>query len=300
MLKILRWLFVGCCFFSINNIISNERKAVYTNQLNEHGEREIVIIIPSYNNKEWYERNLDSVVNQCYQNYSIIYVNDCSTDGTGELVAQYIKDRKLEHRIKLINNTKRKGALANFYSAIYASKDTSIIATIDGDDWLRHDKVLAIVNAAYDDQNVWLTYGNYTHYPYSKDSRSCCEEFPKKVMKKSMFREHHWVSAHLRTFYAFLFKNIKIDDLMHDGEFFPMTWDQAMMLPMLEMCGNRFKFISEKIYVYNIDNPINDSKKDVRFQVFLEKLIHEKPKYNKLKKVKLISKVFLVNKKNTK
>src|SRR5438046_1146031 len=123
--KGLKWLCIGISLFSNYNALSLSwwpnwiNETIYTNHLYQYGEREIVIIIPSYNNENWYERNLDSVVNQRYHNYSIIYINDCSTDDTGLLVAQYIKDKKLEHRVTLINNTERKGALANFYYAIH-------------------------------------------------------------------------------------------------------------------------------------------------------------------------------------
>ena len=41
-----------------------------------------------------------------------------SPDGTGNLVEQYIKERKLENKILLIKNNERCGALANIYRAI--------------------------------------------------------------------------------------------------------------------------------------------------------------------------------------
>ena len=41
-----------------------------------------VIITPSYNNEEWVEPNLASMLNQTYTNWRTIYINDCSTDNT--------------------------------------------------------------------------------------------------------------------------------------------------------------------------------------------------------------------------
>ena len=54
-------------------------------------EKPIVIVIPSYNNKDWYEKNLKSVLTQNYKNYRIIYLDDVSTDRTGELIKKFIK-----------------------------------------------------------------------------------------------------------------------------------------------------------------------------------------------------------------
>ena len=45
-------------------------------------ERSIVVIIPSYNNVRWVEKNLMSVFEQKYENFRVIYIDDCSTDGT--------------------------------------------------------------------------------------------------------------------------------------------------------------------------------------------------------------------------
>ncbi len=49
-------------------------------------ENRFVIVIPSNNNKDWYQKNLDSVFNQRYLNYRVIYIDDGSTDNTGTLV----------------------------------------------------------------------------------------------------------------------------------------------------------------------------------------------------------------------
>ena len=35
------------------------------------------IIIPSYNNEEWAERCLTSALDQDYEDYDVVYINDC-------------------------------------------------------------------------------------------------------------------------------------------------------------------------------------------------------------------------------
>ena len=63
--------------------------------------KKIVIIIPSFNNRQWYERNLTSVVAQEYDKFRVIYIDDCSSDGTGELVNDFIADRNASNVICL-------------------------------------------------------------------------------------------------------------------------------------------------------------------------------------------------------
>ena len=58
-----------------------------------------------------------------------------------------------------------------------------------------------------------------------------------------------------------------------------------MMFPMLEMCGNKAKYVKEVLYVYNLNNPINDHKVDSGLQVRLEMEIRGKKKYNLFREI---------------
>ena len=69
---------------------------------------------------------------------------------------------------------------------------------------------------------------------------------------------------------------------MYQGQFFSVTWDQAMMFPMLEMAGDRIKFNPTVVYEYNMDNPINDWKKDIDIVLRTERFIRSMPHYHRL------------------
>ncbi len=233
------------------------------------------IVIPSYNNAQWYKKNLDSVFCQNYPHYRIIYVDDCSTDNTGNLVNKYVKQIEPNNNIDIIINTKRKGALANLYYAIHSCDNHEIVVTLDGDDWFAHEHVLERLSQEYKKGKL-LTYGQYTH-PWG--GMGCPREIPRDLVERNAYREGPLLASHLRTFYAGLFKQIKLEDLLYEGTFFPMTWDWAMMFPMLEMSGGNFTFIKDILYVYNTKNPINDSKIDGAFQIHLSELIQQKTPY---------------------
>lgn len=242
-------------------------------------EKHMVIIIPSYNNKKYYERNLKSVIEQQYSNYHIIYIDDCSQDGTADLVEAFIQNSSLKDTCTLIKNSERKGALENLYYAIVACDDHDIIVLLDGDDWLSDAQVLQKINATYTDKNVWLTHGKLREFPNNR--ATWCEPIPANVVRNNSFRKFKCAS-HLRTFYAWLFKKIKVEDLMFDGKFFEMTWDQAIMFPMLEMAGERHRFISDVVYIYNVENNINDNKVNAQLQRDLEQILRNKEVYKRL------------------
>jgi len=249
-------------------------------------QKNIVVIIPSRNNSQWYKENVKSVIEQKYSNYRVIYIDDCSTDNTYQLVTEYVKECGAQDKVTVLRNDVRYGAMANIYAAIYTCNDNDIIVLIDGDDWLAHDKVLARINAAYVDPNIWLTYGQFKCYPDGRLGE--CKDIPAHIIQNNVFREYDWCSSHLRTFYAGLFKKIKIEDLMYDGNFYDVTWDRAFMYPMLEMCGNHFMFIPDVLYVYNCDNASNDFKTKLLLQIACSKQIACKVKYQPLSRNDLL------------
>ena len=243
-------------------------------------EKSFVIVCASYNNKEWYRWNLDSLMNQNYTNYRIIYIDDCSSDGTADLVAEYIQEHALEERITLIRNQENRGALANHYDAIHSCDDTAIILNVDGDDALADSNVLSYMNRVYADPNIWLTYGQFIEMP--SQALGFCHPMPAHVIMMNDFRSYADTPSHMRTFYAGLYKKIKKEDLMINGVFFDMDADIATMFPMIEMACDHFKFINKVVYLYNGANPLNDHKKSKARQRELDLYIRSLPRYAKI------------------
>lgn len=227
-------------------------------------QKPIVAVITSYNNEQWCERNLRALFMQKYNNWRAIYVNDCSTDKTLENVERIVKEAGQEHRVQIINNSIRRGKMANLYYAIHTVHDRAIVLDYDGDDWFKHDNVFNVLNQAYQDPNVWCTYGQYENYPAG--NVGFCRPLSPEVIANNAFRKSDWVTSHLRTFYAGLFKRIKKEDFYFKDDFYPITSDQAYMLPVTELAGKHIKFISEILYVYNNLNPLMDYKVRVRLQ----------------------------------
>jgi glycosyltransferase involved in cell wall biosynthesis len=70
----------------------------------------ISIIIPTYNRASFIEKTIQSVLDQTYQNFELIVVDDGSTDDTEEII-QKIDDKKLKY-FKIPNS--ERGAARNF------------------------------------------------------------------------------------------------------------------------------------------------------------------------------------------
>jgi glycosyltransferase involved in cell wall biosynthesis len=243
-------------------------------------EKHIVVVIPSFNNSVWYQNNLESVFSQQYENYHVYYTDDCSTDRTAELVEHYLQEHNLENRCTLIKNKSRRGALHNLYSMIHRCKSTDIVITLDGDDQLAHNLVLARINEIYSTEDVWLTYGQFQLQ--SNRQKGWCTPYAAHIIAQNKFRSVANAPSHLRTFYAGLFHKIAIKDLLTHNGFYRMTWDNAIMFPMIEMAGTRHRCIDEILYIYNDITPLNDHKISRQLQTYLAKIIREEKPYTLL------------------
>lgn len=244
-----------------------------------------VVFIPSYNNKSWYRYNLNSVFNQKHRNYRVIYTDDASTDGTYDLARQYIDQYNLWSKVTLLHNKHNRGALYNTYRAIHMCDDDEIFVTLDGDDWFSHANVLSHLNQVYQDKNVWFTYGQFMNWPTMK--RGWCMSIPQKVAETNNFRKYGFRGAALRTWRAWLAKKIKLKHLIspskeYKGKFFPAAADVALVFPILEMCGSRFRFISQILCIRNVKSPINDFKVHRKEQCEVTEFLHKCKRYRPL------------------
>jgi len=57
----------------------------------EHEKPKVSIILPARNEEKFIEKCLNSLLNQDYDNYEIIAINDSSKDSTGNIIKKYSK-----------------------------------------------------------------------------------------------------------------------------------------------------------------------------------------------------------------
>ncbi len=105
-----------------------------SNNMQEHL---ISVVIPNYNGERFVARTLESVLNQTYQNFEIIVVDDYSTDGSPEIIGRYCEK---EPRIRLIRLPENKG-VANARNTGILQAYGDYIALLDNDDLWVPDKL---------------------------------------------------------------------------------------------------------------------------------------------------------------
>ena len=90
--------------------------------------RKITVLMPVHNGRKYLRDAIESILNQTYEDFEFLIINDGSTDNTLHIIKSYV-----DSRIKLINNKKNIGLIKSLNKGIKRSKG-EYIARMDADD----------------------------------------------------------------------------------------------------------------------------------------------------------------------
>ena len=107
----------------------------------------ISIIVPVYNAKSYLSRCIDSILNQTYQDFELILVDDGSTDCSGEICDKYASN---DIRIRVFH--KPNGGVSSARNLGLSKINGNYVIFVDSDDFLmpNHLEILAQYAEIYD------------------------------------------------------------------------------------------------------------------------------------------------------
>lgn len=103
----------------------------------------VSIVMATYNGAIYLRQQLDSILEQSYQHFELIVVDDASTDETLSILNEY---SALDERIHVFPAEKNLGVVKNFERGLMLARG-EYIALSDQDDVFRPDKINLMVNA---------------------------------------------------------------------------------------------------------------------------------------------------------
>lgn len=112
----------------------------------------VSIITPSFNQAEWIEQTIQSVLAQTYTNIEYIVIDGGSTDGSKEIIEKY--SAKLTYW-----QSEKDGGQAKALNIGYKKAKGNLIAYLNADDLLMPNAVEGIVNAYEVNQEFSIYYG---------------------------------------------------------------------------------------------------------------------------------------------
>lgn len=244
-------------------IISRQRcvnalQANNSNAAREQSKNRIRLIIPFRNAGEFLKKSIDSILTQDYDNFSATFIDDCSDDGSADLVPSD------DSRFTLIQNSRRVGPLVNRMNFILSCDPEDIVVYLDGDDQLASTDCLSYINQIYNRTDCWLSYGQYISQngtvgyaqPYATQQQ-LINELESGEMRFPM---------HPITHRAGLFQQLKNFDPEYTcfkddaGDWLFYASDAVLARPLFYMAGvQNIHYCNRVLYLYTEGHAISES-----------------------------------------
>lgn len=145
----------------------------------------VSIITATYNSSEYISKTIESIRNQSYSNWELLITDDCSDDGTIEIIKEIIKK---DQRVKLFCLKKNSGAGKARNNSIREANGR-FIAFCDSDDlWLPYK--LETQLRFLGENNLDFTYSSY----FTQDEngkRIGCVYAPNKISFQDILRNNY-------------------------------------------------------------------------------------------------------------
>ena len=142
----------------------------------------VSIIMPSYNCGQFVEETIRSVQAQTYQNWEIIFMDDCSKDDTIRRVSEL---RAKDERIKVFQNACNAGAAVSRNNALREAKGRWI-AFLDSDDIWEPEKLEKQVQFM-EENGYSFSYTGYQEIDSYSKPTGVFISGPKHVSKQGMY-----------------------------------------------------------------------------------------------------------------
>ena len=136
----------------------------------------VSVIVPFFNAEKYFAECLDSLLAQTFQDFEVIIVNDCSTDGSRQIAESYAE--KFGTRLRIFDNHKNFGPSVARNKGLQISRGEYVFF-FDADDLLSKDALEKMYDAAekYDADVLNLT----SCYVLSNDGQNVTLQPPKKI-----------------------------------------------------------------------------------------------------------------------
>jgi FkbM family methyltransferase len=226
-------------------------------------EQRIVVVSPMYNAEQYIAGCIKSVAAQDYDNWSMIIIDDASTDRSYQVALDSIPSGYTDN-IVVVHNDTNQGAVYNQISAIRSyCKADDIVMLLDGDDTLVNDnQIFHMYNNLYNGTTEF-TYGSC--WSISDNIPLIAQPYPEHIKQSKKYREHrfNWNMpyTHLRTFKAGLLTEDDTPFKDAEGNWYKAGGDGSVFYTLIERADpSKVKVVQDIVYNYNDANPINDYK----------------------------------------
>lgn len=177
----------------------------------------ISVIIPNYNHAPYLRERIESVLNQSYEDFEIIILDDCSTDKSRDIISEYKTHPKVSH---IIFNETNSGSTFKQWQKGFSLAKGEYIWIAESDDVAHPDFLKNLINAIAGDKGVVLAATGITlinedgkTLGYESISKS---KYIRKYSSKQFIRENMLIGNHLLNASSAIFRKDIISKIPKD------------------------------------------------------------------------------------
>ena len=210
----------------------------------------ISIIIPNYNHAPYLTERIESVLNQTYQNFEVIILDDCSTDNSREIIETYYNHPKISH---IIFNDQNSGSTFKQWEKGINIAKGDWIWIAESDDFCEPTLLKNLIDPIINNANIGISYCqsvfvNYTSNalnPY-KSTDEILKIFPKEnYIEEKLIPYNSIVNASMAIFRKDLFFKITREFTKYRLAGDWIFWAEMSRLADVAICGKFLNYFRQ-------------------------------------------------------
>lgn len=225
----------------------------------------VSIIIPNYNHSQYLKKRIESVLDQTYQNFELIILDDCSTDNSREVIERYRNNPKVTH---IVFNETNSGSPFIQWEKGFALAKYEYLWIAESDDYadVRFLEILLPyltenknIGVAFADSNIIdaedIIHPNY--YKKFRNARFKTDKWDRDYIKTGIdeIKENLFFECTINNTSAMIFKK----DLLKNVNFsqlknFKYCGDWFFFISLVTQCDIAYKKDALNFFKYGTDN----------------------------------------------
>ena len=143
----------------------------------------VSVVMSVYNEQEYLEDTMESILKQTFRDFEFVIVNDGSTDGTKGILDSYAKK---DRRVRLVTNERNLGLTRSLNKGIDRARG-KYIARIDAGDTAHPDRFRKQLKVLEENEDVWIV-GTWAYWVNEKKEVIGQAAFPLFVDSNGLFK----------------------------------------------------------------------------------------------------------------
>lgn len=207
------------------------------------------IIMCNFNQEKFIEQTIASVLNQTFQDWELVIVDDCSTDNSLSVIEKY----KVDKRIRLLRHKKNLGYTAALKTGI-SNISSDLFGILDSDDVLTPDALESMYSAHIEYPDAGLIYSQFMYC--DENLRPTQTGYCKQIPSNKTTLDSDAVS-HFKTFKVKFYNQTEgyKEEILH-------AQDKDISYKMEEV--SQLKFIDKVLYHYRVQP--NSLQRDTNYR----------------------------------